>query len=123
VTVSIGGIVLSDHLFLPGLKNLPSRAMSARTTLGGRPVVQSIPLAAGQILELVDPGDGTGLFTGTQIDSINVFRASGNIVSFVHHLGTWKVIVEEVEVEQDDGYNDPINADTYIGTITMRIME
>jgi hypothetical protein len=121
--ISIGTVVLSDHLLLPGTKNMPLRAGSTRMTLGGRPVHQSIALAAGQELSLQDPGDGVGLFSGAQIDAINLYRGSAEIVDFIHHIGSWRVIVKTVEVEQIDGYADPIASDMYYGTITMIIME
>ncbi|MFT5728748.1 MAG: hypothetical protein ACI8PB_002904 [Desulforhopalus sp.] len=119
--ISIGVVVLSDHLLLPGVKNLASRAGSTRMTLGGRPVHQSIPIAAGQQLILTDPGE-YGLFTGDQLDAINLYKATGETVGFIHHLGSWRVIVDEVSVEQSDGLADPTGSHTYIGTITMTIM-
>lgn len=122
MSIQLGTIVLDDNLLVPGLKNLTSRAGSTRMTLGGRPVHQSIPITAGQQLQLVDDGE-YGLFTGTQLDSINAYRASGELVDFVHHLGSWKVLVETVNVEQADGLTNPTADHTYNGTITMRIME
>lgn len=121
--IAIGGVVLSDHLLLPGIKNIPLRAASIRTTLGGRVVHQSIAMSSGQELVLTDPGDGIGLFTGAQLDAINMYRGSASTVDFIHHLGAWRVIVEAVDVEQADGLADPTANDTYYGTITMRIME
>lgn len=122
--ISIGTVVLSDHLLLPGVKNMSLRIGGPiRYTIGGRPVPQSIAKKAGQELSLQDPGDGVGLFSGAQIDAINLYRGSAEIVDFIHHIGSWRVIVKTVEVEQIDGYADPIASDMYYGTITMIIME
>jgi hypothetical protein len=119
---SIGVVSLSDHLLLPGVKNLSSRASSTRMTFGGRPVRQSIPITAGQQLVLTDPGV-CGLFTGDQLDAINLYKASGEEVVFIHHLGSWRVIVDEVNCTlATDNLTNPDGNDTYTGTITMTIM-
>lgn len=121
MTISIGTVTLSEHLLLPGIKNIPLRAGSSRMTLGGRYVEQSIALESGQEIELVDPGS-YGVLTGAQIDAINAYRASGEIVVFVHPQGTWNVLVVGVEVQLSDEVADPDSGDiTYYGTITMRL--
>lgn len=120
MTVSIGAITLSDHLLVPELKNMARRVTSTRYTMGGRAVIQSAAIANGQQITLVDEGP-LGVLTGTQIDAINAYQASGEVVTFVHHTGTWRVIVLAVEVEQGIRYADPIGADTYFGRITMQI--
>ena len=119
--ISIGSVILDDNLLLPGHKNIATRAGSTRTTLGGRAVHQSVALPNGQELVLTDPGE-YGLFTGDQVDAINAYKSSAEVVDFVHHLGSWRVIVDSVDVEQSDGLADPTGAHTYIGTITMIIM-
>ncbi len=121
--ISIGNVVLSDHLLLPGIKNISTRATSTRYTMspgGSRAVVQSFAMPTGQSITLVDDGN-YGLFTGAQVDAINAYKASGAIVPLIHHQGSWQVIVTEVAVEQADGLADPMDTDTYFGTITMQI--
>lgn len=122
--ISIGAVALSDHLLIPSLKNIQRRMSSTRYTMnpgGGRPYIQSMAMLGGQSIQLVDDGD-YGLFSGSQIDAINVYKSTGESVVFVHHLGSWLVIVTDVEVEQADGLADPTNDDTYFGTITMQII-
>ena len=121
MSVSIGAIVLSDHLLLPGVKNLPSRAGSVRQTISGKIIDQTIPIGAGTQLVLTDPGD-FGLFSGTQIDAVNNLRATREQVVFVHHVGSWTVVVDEVDVIQSDGFADPGVDDTYYGTITLLVV-
>ncbi len=121
--ISIGSVILSDHLILPGIKNIQKRASSTRYTMspgGSRAYIQSYARPTGQTIALVDDGN-YGLFTGTQIDDINIYKETGEKVSFVHHLGTWQVIVSEVAVEQSEGLANPTDTDTYFGTITMQI--
>jgi hypothetical protein len=121
--IAIGATQLSDNLLLPEIKNLPRRLTSTRYTMspsGSRAVIQSAAINNGQLITLVDEGP-LGVLTGDQIDAINAYRASGERVTFVHHTGTWQVIVLEVEVTQGIMYADPIGTDTYFGRITMQI--
>lgn len=121
MSISIGAITLSDHLVLPGIKNLQKRAGSTRLTLGGRAVHQSIPVSVGQQIFLSDDS-GYGLFTTSQIDAINAYKDAATEVEFIHHVGSWTVIIESVEVEQSDGISDFTSTNTWVGTITMRII-
>lgn len=119
---SIGTITdLHENLALPGIKNLQQRAGETRWTLGGRPVVDSIPLEAGQLITLEEETE-YGLFTTTQVDAINAYKASGEEVTFSHNMGTWQVIVEETNFTQSEGLTDPGPDDTWYGSVTMRIM-
>ncbi len=123
--VQIDTIELSDYLQLPGLKNMVLRAGSVRYLAGGGIVDQSIAIGAGQMLTLAAVRDGNGIrgyFTGAQIDAINALRATGATVPFVHHLGSWQVRVDSVDVEPVWRYKtDPTATDKYVGTVVMII--
>lgn len=119
---SIGVVSLDENLVVPDLKNIPLLSGGVRYTLGGRPVMSAKPLVAGQEIRLVDDGK-YGLFTGAEIDAINIYRAAATVVDFVHHTGTWKVVVTAVDVDQVDGYANPGPDSLYNGTITMIIAE
>jgi len=120
--VSIGLINLSEDLLLPGVKNLPSRAGSVRSTVTGKILDQSIPIGAGNQLVLTSPG-GLGLFTGEQIDKVNLLKSSREKVVFTHHIGSWTVVVDKVEVTPGIEYAAPEGGDNYYGTVTLIIVE
>jgi hypothetical protein len=122
MTVSLGGITLSDDLRLTGTKNQPRIAGNVRITLGGRAVAQGTPIASGRqlVLEAVRDGDAIlGYFTGTQVDQICTLRDNMTTAALVHHLGTFQVIVTAVDVDDLKGVADPAAAAEYFGTITM----
>ena len=122
MTVSIGGITLSDDLRLRGIKNQSLALMSVRRTMGGRVVIQTLRMEAGRplVLEAFRDGNATyGYFTGSQIDQICALRDASTEVTLVHHLGTFQVIVTAVDVEDIKGVADPASTDEYSGTITL----
>jgi len=117
-------IELSDFLRLNGVKTRALRAGSVRYLLDGGIVDQSIPIAGGElVLEGYRSGSNIyGFFTGTQIDGINLLRASGQTVDLVHHLGSWRVKVKSVDVVTVRNVVDPSGDDLYVGTITLLIV-
>ena len=120
--ISLGTRILSDHLLLDGVFTMPLTVSSTTITLGGCVVHQSIEQTGGQKLELYDPGDGLGHFTGADLRAINEYRRTAEPVDFIHHIGSWRVIVIGVDVQQSIKYNDPIDADGYAGTVTLLII-
>jgi len=122
MTVSIGGIVLSEDLTLTGPINQPRVAMSARQTLGGRVVVQSLPISAGRQLVLAAArGNGGvyGAFTIAQAEQLAVLRDAGQAVALVHHRGNFSVVILAIELEPINGVADPGAGTLMAGTITM----
>ena len=116
MTISIGGITLSDHLLLLGIEEAAGVAMSSRRTLGGRMVVDVGPsLTAGRLLSL----RGENHFTFSQISSIKSLEALGQAVSLVHPRGTFSVHITGVEVDQTIPYSTPAAADWYSGVINL----
>lgn len=121
MTVSLGGVALDDSLVLVGFKNRPPVAVAVGRTILGRPVVQTSPVSGGAlVLEARLDGDRIyGRYTGSQIDQIRTLWAAAAAVTMVHHLGTWQVIIQAVDVQDVQDYADPGATDLYTGTITM----
>jgi len=122
MTVTLGGITLSDDLRINGLKNQPQVAGSEQMTLGGRMVFTSCPVTGGRTitLESFRSGDSVyGYFTGTQIDQIAALRDLQTTIALVHHLGTFQVKIKAINVEDVAGVADPSSTSEYTGTITM----
>jgi hypothetical protein len=121
MTVTLGGITLDESLALPGFKNRRPVVISSQPTILGREVVQSAPVLSGQRLVLEARLDGQqilGHFTGTQIDAIRALW-DGSTIPLVHHLGSWQVVIESIDVYEVQDYADPVAADLYVGTVTM----
>ena len=118
MTVSLGGITLSDHLVLLGIEEAPRRAMSSRRTLGGRMVVQMGPLLdRGRDLSLQSEGH----LTLVQVSAIKALEAAGQPVVLSHPRGTFHVIVTGLEVEPDEQLVNPASTTLqwWSGTITL----
>lgn len=121
---AVGAVTLSEHLTVPEIQNMVTRVSSTRYTMNPnapRAVVQSYARPAGQEIRLVDDGD-YGLFTGTQIDALNVYKASGETVVFSHHQGIWNVRVVSVLVTQAEGLADPGPENEYYGEVVLQIV-
>lgn len=115
MTVSLGGVALSDHLVLDGLEAAPLVGYSVDITLGGQAVVQTDEMDAAVGLELQLRGENH--FTLAQLQAVRALR--GQTVSLVHHRGTMDVVVLNTEIEPTIDYADPAGTDWYSGVITM----
>lgn len=123
MTVSLGGITLSDSLTMPDIKSRRKIASSVQQTLGGRAVVQTMPIESGEVLTLAATSrNGSavgGYFTTAQVASIEALELAGAAVTLVHHLGTWQVIILSKDLTGIDNFVTHNGDDLYVGTITM----
>ena len=115
MTVTLGGIALSDHLILTGLDSGPLVTYSITPTLGGNAIIQS---------DANDPTGGIKLtlvsdnsLTLAQVQAIRGLR--GQTVELVHYRGTFNVIVLDTPVTPVINYADPVDDDWFSGEITM----
>lgn len=115
MTVSLGGITLSDHLVLTGLDSGPLVTYSITPTLGGSAVIQSDANDDAGGIKLTLVADNS--LTLAQVQAIRGLR--GQTVELVHHRGTFDVIVIDTPVTPAINYADPVDDDWYSGEITM----
>lgn len=115
MTVSLGGVILSDHLVLEGLETGPLVAYSIKTTLGGSAIVQSDDMDADIGIKLRLQGENH--FTLQQIQDVRALR--GQTVELIHPRGTYQVIVLKTPAEPAINYADPVADDWYGGEIIM----
>lgn len=118
MTVSLGGIVLSDHLILDGLESAPVVASSVRRTLGMRPVVRTLAgsTVGGRELTL----SGENHFTLAEVAALRGVAAAGQPVTLVHHRGTFVVTIIRIESEATIRYADPTVDDWYSAVIYLQ---
>lgn len=114
MTVSLGGITLSDHLALT-IGQLPA-GISQRRLIGGASVVQADGSSGGRSLTL----SGEHHWTLAQVESLQLLQASGQAVTLVHHRGTFQVVISDTsELSPSIEYANPTAADWYSGSISM----
>jgi hypothetical protein len=124
MTISIGGITLSDDLIWENEFDYPEVAQSARTLLGGGTWVQSTALSKRPEIKLSAIGSGTsfsGYFTYTQLGSLKSIERSQAVVNFVYGSVTKSVVIQAngIDVQPVLPRPDTEGSDMYIGTITM----
>lgn len=115
MTITLGGITLSDHLILTGDITAQRVVANKRRTIGGEAHITTATVSSGDDLIL----SGENHFTRAQIVSIKELEAARTAVSLVHHTGTYIVLVTGTNVEQTFNYADPVSTDWYSGDITM----
>lgn len=120
MTIFLGALTLSDHLYLDGIDNATGVAISQKRTLGGRSVVQVGPtLDKGRTLSLQSEGH----ITHAQVGSIKAMEKLGQEVTLTHPRGTFSVIIAGTELEPDELLSNPDSAAAgaiwYSGTITL----
>lgn len=122
MTVSLGGIALSEDLTLDGVVNQPNALLQADQTLGGSVAISWISRSAGRelILQSVNSGNSiSGFFTGEQVSQIMEFRDTVQAVTLEHHLGIFEVVVVELGLSPATGTVNPTNDSWYVGTVQM----
>lgn len=114
MTVSLGGITLSDHLTLT-IGQLPA-GISQRRLIGGASVVQADGSSGGRTLTL----SGEHHWTLAQVEALQVLQAAGQAVTLVHHRGTFQVVIGDTsELAPSIEYANPTAADWYSGSVSM----
>jgi hypothetical protein len=121
MTVSIGGVALSEDLTLQGLINESKMLLSVNQTLGGGVVTRGVARSGGRelILEAVRDGGIVGFFTGEQAAQLAAIRDSMQAVELVHHLGAFVVIITAIDLKSVTGVVDPSDETLYYGSINM----
>lgn len=118
MTVTIGGITLSNDLALRGLDDLKPIAQNFLPTLAGGTVVQQMAITSGHSLSLVADDRG-GFITYGESVSIRALQAAGNPIVLVHPRGTYEVMVEQVNWEPLVDFVDKENSDQGLGSIEL----
>ena len=114
MTVSLGGIALSDHLALT-IGQLPA-GISQRRLIGGASVVQADGSSGGRSLTI----SGEHHWTLAQVEQLRTLQAAGQAVTLVHHRGTFQVVIADTsELAPSIEYANPTAADWYSGSIAM----
>lgn len=114
MTVTLGGIVLSDQLVL--IVGQPEIGYSSRRLIGGANVVQVDGCDGGRVLTL----EGVNHWTYGQSEQIRALQAAGLELTLVHHIGTFQVIVTDTsELTPTRKFRNPIAETLYTGSITM----
>lgn len=114
MTVSLGGIALSDHLTLTIGPQAP--AITQQRLIGGSLCIQIDPTLGGR--ELILAGDNH--WTLDQVEAIRALEAAGSPVTLIHHRGTFAVLIADTTgLTPTIDYADPTAADWYSGAITL----
>jgi hypothetical protein len=90
--VSLGGIVLSEHLTLNNLISAPKVAINQRRFIGGDAHITTSTISGGDELIL----NGENHFTRAELLQIKNLEANGMPVALVHHLETCQVLITAV---------------------------
>ena len=114
MTVSIGGVTLSENLYLDiGPAGV---AYSQRRLIGGASVVQVDGNTGGRTFTL----EGVNCWTMAQAETIMAMQAAATGVELVHHRGTFQVFITDTsDLQPTRKYKNPIGTDWYTGSITM----
>jgi len=114
MTVSLGGLALSDNLYLDiGPTGVSS---SQRWLIGGASVVQADGNIGGRTLIL----EGINCWTMAQVEQIRVMESQGLAVDLIHHRGNFQVFITDTsDLKPTRKYKNPVSTDWYTGTVTM----
>lgn len=114
MTVSLGGLALSEHLLLD--IGPASAGMSQRRLIGGALLVQTDPATGGRSLTL----SGENHWSLAQVEAVRALQSQGLPMELVHHRGTFAAVIADTsDLTPSFGYADPAPDDWYTGSITL----
>ena len=115
MTVSLGGIPLSDELVLT--EGQPEIGYSVRPLIGGADWVQIDAANGGRDMVL----EGVNHWNYGQRAQIRALQAQGLKVELIHHLGTYQVYILDTEdLQLTRKVKNPIGESLCTGSITLR---
>ena len=112
MTITLGGLELSDNLLLRGLRSDPVAVDVQRSDAGVAQVLVA-PMEGGRVLGLY------GYFTAAQVDALMAMAAIRLPVQLVHPRGTFTVLITGSTLEEwwDNVQPDPNDIEQ--GTINL----
>lgn len=114
MTVSLGGLALSDELTLD--IGQPEIGIGRYRLIGGAHVLQLDSSDGGRELTL----EGINHWTHGQAEQIRAFQAAALELILVHHLGTFKVVITDTSnLVPTRRYKNPTADTMYTGSITL----
>ena len=123
MTVQIGNIVLDDDLQLYGIETGKDIDVEQIGVMDGSSVFQTMSFGGGRSLALTASQDGdtaVGVFFRYQLMALKELAKAGQVVSLIHHLGTFSVLILSTEdVTPVIVYADPGDDDRFVGSIQM----
>ena len=112
MTISLGGLTLSNNLLLRGLRSDPVAVDVQRSDAGVAQVLVA-PIEGGRVLGL------EGYFTSAQVDALLTMAENRLPVQLVHPRGTFTVLITGSTLEPWVDYVEPDPGDYEQGTINL----
>jgi hypothetical protein len=123
MTISLGGVVLNDNLYLDGIENSKGIDTYIVRTLGGLIDVRTMPRSGGRTLSLTtvnSNGALQGMFCQTAVDAIKLLEAEGIPVTLTYrNRGNFNVIITGVDFTQFRQNHDVSPTKEYTGSIQL----
>lgn len=110
MTVSAGGLVLSDNLLLRGLRGDPV-AVDVQRSDAGVALILVADMEGGRLLAL------EGYFTASQIDALMAMARLKQPVTLIHPRGTYSWLITGSSLEPWIDYVEPDPDDYEFGTV------
>ena len=122
MTVSIGGVVLNESLYLDGIENAKRIATTKYSHLAGTTTIQVMVMGDNLPLKLTtvaEDGSTTGLWCQHQIDQIKTIEQGGVPVELVYRdRGSFNVLITGTNLKQFN-QREPVHpGKAYTGSIS-----
>ena len=115
MTVSLGGITLSNHLHLTGLESGSPVAVSQKRTVAGIAKIRTAPMIKGRQLTLT----GKHHFYLSEIKALQAVAANGGEQILIHPRGVFNVVITGFSTDPTINYSDLQDGDRCSCDITM----
>jgi hypothetical protein len=120
MTVSLGGVLLNDDLYLDGIENAKKLAVTRYTHLAGTSTTVAMPLSGGRTLTLMTTSSPLqGIWCQSQVDQIKAIEGTGAQVTLTYRdRGNFEVIISGTNFKQFNKRESVNPNKKYTGSVT-----
>jgi hypothetical protein len=119
--ITLGGVVISDNMFLDGLLNSPMTGQTQRRLIGGESVVFVQPQVGGRTMTLGSQSAGStqGIWCQSVIEELKVLEAQAQPLTLNYRGATYNVLIKQMDFSPfvQNELEGPNKG--YLGTITL----
>lgn len=122
MSITLGGITISDNMYLDGIENASLASLQSERTVDGLSLTAAKATPGGRLLTLGSVVDSSimGIWCQSVIDEIKAIEAVPQVIELNYHGDTYNVIIESVDFTQLFKFEPVTENKKYTGQVTLK---